>query len=167
MLIIYTGPGKGKTSASVGQTLRALGHELRVAFGQFMKKDVQAGEQIMLARLLGDGFHMGGSGFFRHENERPRHRAAAMGTLEWARRQLPGVDMLVLDEALYALGCGLILQEELQELVDACGGQGVHLVLSGRGLPDWLEQQADIVTEMTVIKHAMQAGINAARGIEF
>ena len=64
MILIYTGNGKGKTSACVGQALRALGQDLRVGFGQFMKKDVHAGEQVMLQRLLGENYRAGGRGFF-------------------------------------------------------------------------------------------------------
>lgn len=167
MLIIYTGNGKGKTSACVGQTVRALGNSLTVAFGQFMKRDVQAGEQRLLATLLGPRFHIGGSGFFRNGQDRPKHRAAAQQTLIWSAEQLTQVNMLVLDEALYALGTGLILQEELEELVTMMRRHNTHLVLSGRGLPAWLQEQADLVTEMCEIKHPMHQGVVATRGIEF
>ena len=77
MILVYTGTGKGKTSACVGQALRALGQNMRVAFGQFMKKDVGAGEQVMLARLLGADFLAGGKGFLRREEDVPAHRRAA------------------------------------------------------------------------------------------
>ena len=166
MIIIYTGNGKGKTSASTGQALRAMGQNLNVAFGQFMKRDVRAGEQVMLAQLLGPRFHAGGSGFFRHEAERATHRTAALQTLTWARAQLPNVHMLVLDEALYALGCNLLLKEELEDLIQTSREHGVHLVLSGRGLPEWLAQEGDIITEMGEIKHAMHTGAGPIKGIE-
>ena len=136
MILIYTGNGKGKTSACVGQAMRAIGQGLRVAFIQFMKKEGVAGEQLVLHQLLGDKFRAGGRGFFRLEEDRPQHREAALNTLHWAFDLLPHVDMLVLDESLYALGAGLLLAEELREMADRARRCNVHLVLSGRGLPE-------------------------------
>ena len=88
MSLVYTGDGKGKTSACVGQTVRALGQNMTVAFGQFMKRDGQAGEQAMLAKLLDEHFLAGGLGFLRNDADRPAHRQAALRVLEWARAQL-------------------------------------------------------------------------------
>lgn len=167
MILIYTGNGKGKTSACVGQALRALGQGLRVGFGQFMKKDVRAGEQIMLERLLGENFRAGGRGFFRREEEREEHRAAALTLLGWARGQLPHLDMLLLDEILYALRAGLLERAEVETLLSEARTAGCHLVLSGRDAPQWLMDMADLVTEMGEIKHPAQSGVKAQRGIEF
>ncbi|WP_165078197.1 MULTISPECIES: cob(I)yrinic acid a,c-diamide adenosyltransferase [unclassified Desulfovibrio] len=167
MILVYTGEGKGKTSACAGQALRALGQGMAVAFGQFMKRDCGAGEQVMLRRLLGTRFRPGGLGFLRHEEERPAHRAAAAQLLVWAREQAAEVDMLVLDEALYALGAGILTRGELAPLLAGARGEGRHLVLSGRGLPEWLAEEADLVTEMRERKHPWRKGIAAARGIEF
>ena len=167
MILVYTGQGKGKTSACVGQALRALGQGLEVAFGQFMKRECGAGEQAMLRRLLGARFRPGGLGFLRREEERPAHRAAALALLDWARQQLGQVKMLVLDEALYALGAGIISREELTLLLESARSADSHLVLSGRGLPDWLALEADLVTEMQVRKHPWRKGVPAAPGIEF
>ena len=100
MILVYTGDGKGKTSACVGQAVRALGQNMAVAFGQFMKRDGQAGEQAMLANLLGERFLAGGLGFLRNDADRPAHRQAALRVLDWAGAQLDLVDMLVLDESL-------------------------------------------------------------------
>lgn len=167
MILVYTGNGKGKTSACVGQALRALGQNMRVAFGQFMKKDVRAGEQVMLARLLNEDFCAGGPGFLRRDEDFPEHRAAAEALLTWAMQRLPRLDMLVLDESLYALRAGLLRRDELETLMDAATSAGCHLVLSGRDAPDWLVQRADLVTDMGEIKHPWRAGITAQRGIEF
>ena len=167
MILVYTGEGKGKTSACAGQALRALGQGMSVAFGQFMKRDCGAGEQQMLGRLLGARFRPGGLGFLRHEEERPAHHAAAAKLMDWARQQAEEVDMLILDEALYALGAGLLTREELAPLLARAGGQDRHLVLSGRGLPEWLAETADLVTEMQERKHPWRKGVPAARGIEF
>ena len=169
MILIYTGNGKGKTSASVGQAVRAHGQGLRVAFVQFMKRPGQAGEQAVLQSLLGDRWHAGGIGFFRSEASRPAHQKAAADTLAFGRALLDAgeVDMLVLDESLYALGAGLLNQRELAALLDAAQARGVHVVLSGRGLPDWLAARADLITEMDETKHPWQQGLAATKGIEF
>lgn len=167
MILIYTGNGKGKTSACVGQALRALGQELRVGFGQFMKKDVRAGEQVLLKRLLGENFRAGGRGFFRREEEREEHRAAARTLLSWARERLPRLDMLVLDESLYALRAGLLERAEVEALLREARELSCHLVLSGRDAPQWLMDMADLVTDMGEVKHPAQSGVKAQRGIEF
>lgn len=168
MLLVYTGNGKGKTSASTGQAIRAHGQGFRVYFVQFMKSDVQAGEQRLLPEILGkDHFFTGGCGFFRNEKDRPKHREKAEATLAWCYSVLPNADMLVADEMLYALGQCLITREELEALIDACAAANVHLVVSGRGLPEWLEEKADLVTEMREIKHPWQSGIAATKGVEF
>ncbi|MDR2744857.1 MAG: cob(I)yrinic acid a,c-diamide adenosyltransferase [Desulfovibrio sp.] len=167
MLILYTGNGKGKTSACVGQALRAAGQGMAVAFGQFMKRDNQSGEQRILKRLLGTFFFAGGEGFFRYEKDRARHRAAALNTLAWGKNILSGADMLVLDETLYALNAALLTKGEVANLVETSGMLDRHLVLSGRNAPDWLVQLADIVTEMREIKHPCRDGVAAAPGIEF
>jgi ATP:corrinoid adenosyltransferase len=167
MLLVYTGKGKGKTSASVGQAVRALGQEMAVAFGQFMKRPGQAGEQKVLAELLGERFHAGGKGFFKKEENRAEHRQAALDLLVWAEKQLPGLDMLILDESLYALGLGILHEKELRDIIDKAMERRVHLVLSGRGLPAWLRDKADLVTEMEEIKHPYAEGGKAVKGIEF
>jgi cob(I)alamin adenosyltransferase len=167
MLVIYTGNGKGKTSACVGQAIRAVGQGLRVAFVQFMKQERVAGEQVVLQQLLGENFRAGGKGFFRVEEDRPKHRDAASDTLRWALDALLRVDVLVLDESLYALGAGILLPEEVRALLDKARQCGVHLVLSGRGLPAWRAEEADLITEMGERKHPWQQGHAAVRGIEF
>lgn len=167
MILIYTGEGKGKTSACVGQAVRAHGQGLRVGFAQFMKRPDQAGEQKVLKQLLSDNFFSGGRGFFRQEKTRTEHRDAALAVLAWAQGVMERVDMLVLDESLYALSSGLLLEEEVRTLSASAHQKGIHLVLSGRGAPEWLCEEADLVTEMKPIKHHYNKGIPAAKGIEF
>ncbi len=167
MIIIYTGCGKGKTTASVGQAIRAYGQGMIVAFGQFMKRPNRAGEQKVLAELLGERFFACGKGFLRNEEDRPAHRRAALTLLAWAEKQAETVEMLVLDEALYALAAGIMEQKELRALIQQARLRPFHLVLSGRGAPEWLPAEADIVTEMGVVKHVYDNGAAAQRGIEF
>lgn len=167
MLLIYTGNGKGKTSALVGQAIRAIGQNFVVSFGQFMKRDEQAGEQRMLQQLVGDRYHVQGQGFLTKPEQYPAHRKVSLALIEWARNQLAEVDMLLLDEALYALSAELLLAEELRELIALSREHACHLVLSGRGCPGWLEEEADLVTEMVEHKHHYAQGIPAQKGIEF
>ncbi|WP_028571176.1 cob(I)yrinic acid a,c-diamide adenosyltransferase [Desulfonatronum lacustre] len=168
MIVVYTGDGKGKTSAAMGQIIRALGHGLRVACAQFMKRDDVAGEQRFLASQLGDDFLVGGLGFFRDNQDRTRHREAALSTLAWVSSKVEAdVQVLVLDELLYALGAGVLEQKELQALLDRARERDVHLVLTGRGLPEWLGRQADLITEMLPVKHPFNQGQGALKGIDF
>lgn len=165
MIIIYTGNGKGKTSASVGQAIRAHGQNMTVCFAQFMKSDQKTGEQEFLKTLLKDNFYIGGIGFFKKEEERPRHRAAAEKVLAWVNEHANKADMIILDESLYALKANLITQEELENIMNLCKEK--HLVLSGRGLTEWLTEKADIVSEINEVKHACHKGTPATKGIEF
>ncbi|TVM19440.1 cob(I)alamin adenolsyltransferase [Oceanidesulfovibrio indonesiensis] len=187
MIIVYTGEGKGKTTAAVGQAVRGIGGGLAVAFGQFLKRPGAAGEQRFLEVELGDDFLAGGLGFYRNPDTYDKHRAAALAVLEWAEaRLLPPtpeqegtgmarrrpVDLLVLDEILYALGSELVTREEVERLIGHSGtivekrANPPHIVLTGRGLPPWLAERADLVTEMRDIKHPAQAGLPAQPGVE-
>lgn len=167
MILVYTGNGKGKTSASVGQAIRALGQGMRVALYQYMKRDGAGGEQEVLRNLLGDGFFAGGLGFLTKPEQFPAHREAALNVTAKAEKAIPDLDMLVLDEALYALKAAILTKEELEELMARCEEHGTHLVLSGRDAPAWLIGSAHLVTEMTEIKHPYAQGIAATKGIEF
>lgn len=167
MIVVYTGNGKGKTSACIGQTVRALGQGLRVAFHQYMKRDGAGGEQHILRNLLGEAFCAGGVGFLRNPEQFPEHRAAALRLTARTLTLVPELDVLVLDEALYALKSGVLTEEELRSVIAACDAHGAHLILSGRGAPAWLCEAAHIVTEMTESKHPYAHGGKAVRGIEF
>jgi cob(I)alamin adenosyltransferase len=168
MILVYTGDGKGKTSACLGQALRGLGRGFSVVFAQFMKRDGQAGEQAMLKSLLGDSFRAGGKGFLTRPEQFPEHREAARELLVWIRERLCATDLLILDEALYALGAGLLGADELREIMaHFASPYRPHLVLSGRGLPDWLRDAAHLVTVMAPEKHPYRQGIAAQAGIEF
>ncbi|MCG8532533.1 MAG: cob(I)yrinic acid a,c-diamide adenosyltransferase [Desulfovibrionales bacterium] len=167
MILVNTGNGKGKTTASIGQAIRALGQEHTIAFAQFMKRDKQAGEQYMLRKLLGDFFYAPGDGFLTKPEQFPAHRATSEKIILWAKERIIEVDMLVLDEALYALTSELLTEEELRELIALARSNNTHLVLSGRGAPQWLIDEADLVTEMTEIKHHYKKGTPAQKGIEF
>ena len=167
MILIYTGNGKGKTSACVGQAMRAIGQGMRVVFLQYMKRPGVCGEQQPLRAFHGDDFCAGGRGFLTEPDQFPTHREAALQVTEMAREKAPLCDMLVLDEALYALRSAILTEAELRSLMDICRESDTHLVLSGRTLPEWLHNAADLVTEMTERKHPHAQGTPAMRGIEF
>lgn len=166
MIVIYTGNGKGKTSAATGQIIRALGHGKKVAFGQFMKNDNKSGEQRIIKTLIED-VHIAGPGFLRNQDEMPHQQECANKLLVWADMMLEKVDVLILDEALYALSYAIITREDIEKLIDKSRVLGKDIILSGRGLPDWLQEKADLVSEINEIKHPFKQGIPAKAGIDF
>lgn len=165
LILVYAGTGKGKTSACVGQALRAAGSGLKVGFGQFIKRENVAGEQKMLAALPAIQYKACGLGFLRGLRPWTEHRNKARSLLIWAATL--DVDMLVLDEALNALAYGLITRDGLAPWLGAGGSESMHLVLSGRSVPDWLLELTDTLTEMRQIKHQHDSGVQALRGLEF
>jgi len=168
MLLIYTGDGKGKTSAAVGQAIRALGHGYSVVFVQFIKSNVQTGEQKILRQLLGDDFFIGGLGFCRNPEEKKKHRARAIATLEFVLTKMEKkLFMLVADEILYALQADLLTRAEIERILIKAKDNHTHLVFTGRGLPDFLLNRADLISEIKEIKHPFAQGIKAQKGIEY
>lgn len=165
MIIVYSGTGKGKSCACVGQAIRASGAGLKVAFGQFLKRSDVAGEQKILARLPNIDFCSSGLGFVRENADLEAHRAKAQALIAWAASR--EVDMLVLDEALNALAYGVIDREDLRPWLKAGGNRHFHFVLSGRKLPGWLAEIADTITELEEIKHQHRQGVQALPGVEF
>jgi cob(I)alamin adenosyltransferase len=176
-VIVYTGDGKGKTSAALGVVLRALGHGFRVLVIQFFKGEwpVVFGEVEMGKRLtpqlevlqLGRGFvkSMG------DKKPMAEHVASAKEALRTAKeRILSGAyDLIVLDEIIYAIdyaGVQLVSLEEVCELLDA-RPPSLHLILTGRNAPQALIERADLVTEMREIRHPWQQKIPAQEGIDY
>ena len=177
LVIIYTGNGKGKTTASLGLALRALGHGWRVLVIQFFKGDwpVVFGE-LELAKRLAPQFEVLqlGRGFVKHMGDaKPfeEHLAAAQEALRTARERITsGVyDLIVLDELIYAIdyaGVQLVTLDEVLSLLDA-KPPSLHLILTGRNAPQALIDRADLVTEMQEIKHPWQQKIPAQAGIDY
>lgn len=170
LVIVFTGNGKGKTTAALGMALRAWGQNMKILVLQFIKGGATYGELKAGAKLeglkirpLGEGFITGGSG-----EELDRHRKAAREALEEARRELAGGrwDMLILDEIIYAAGFKLLSEEDLLDVI-SLKPPGTHLVLTGRNAPQSLIDRADLVTEMREIKHPYSKGIKAQKGVEF
>ncbi|MEW6183877.1 MAG: cob(I)yrinic acid a,c-diamide adenosyltransferase [Bacillota bacterium] len=167
---LYTGDGKGKTTAALGMAFRAWGHGMRVLMIQFLKSGrVQTGERLAAGRI-GDGFLIEtmGEGFVFEESDTSRHHETAQQAYRAAREALIAAkyDMVILDEVTWAIKCGLVSEEQILTLLES-RPPGVHLVLTGRDAPPSLIERADIVTEMRDIKHHYRAGVEAQKGIEY
>lgn len=175
---VYTGPGKGKTTAALGSAWRMLGWGGSVYVCQFLKPvDQVTGEATLAARLSG----VPGKLTFERLNE-PWDMAAGMDDAEQVERmraaiarklaeirQLArdgGYDLMILDEIVFALHLGLARPGDVSAVIDERAGQ-VELVLTGRGADEDLMARADLVTRMEEVKHVYEQGIEARRGVEF
>jgi cob(I)alamin adenosyltransferase len=168
-VLVFTGDGKGKTTAALGMALRAAGHGLRTCVVQFVKSDVTVGEVAAAAALPSIEIHTTGLGFLPPPShpDFSRHRAAAQAGLTTAAEAL--VDgryaVVVLDEVCLAVARGLIEEKQVADLV-ACAPPESCLVLTGRDAPSGLVALADTVTEMRCVKHGFSEGIVAQEGVE-
>ena len=169
LLIVHTGPGKGKTSAAMGLVLRALGYGWKVGIVQFIKGAWDTGEKHALERF-GDlvSWHTMGEGFTWETQDRDRDVAAA--TRAWDKAQAlmddPAIGLLVLDELNIALRYDYL---PLEAVVAQLAGRrpDLHIVVTGRNAKPALVEAADLVTEMGLGKHHFAAGLKAQKGIEF
>jgi cob(I)alamin adenosyltransferase len=163
---VYTGDGKGKTTAALGLAIRAAGHGMRVGFIQFLKSE-PCGEHLFVSRChafdivqisAGDSF------------TKPREQlsAEAQQTLAYAEEQMLSgrYDLLILDEIFVAIHKGLITTQQGLGLLEK-KPSSVELILTGRYAPPEIVQRADLVTEMRMIKHPFNQGIAARCGIEY
>lgn len=164
---IYTGNGKGKTTAALGLALRAAGAGLRVYFGQFIK-NADYSEIKALARFADCIMvRQFGRGCFLLTEPAPEDRAAARRALEGLSEALTSrdYDLVIADEANVAVALGLIEPDDLVALIDLRPEQ-VELVLTGRGAPEAVLARADLVTEMRCVRHYYDRGVLARQGIE-
>jgi cob(I)alamin adenosyltransferase len=169
LLIVHTGTGKGKSTAAFGLALRMLGRGHRVGVVQFIKGAWHSAERDALARF-GDQlvWHTMGEGFTWETQDRTRDVAAAERAWAKARELMadPNLAMLILDELNIALRYEYL---ELKNVVAALTARrpGLHVVVTGRNAKPELLAAADLVTEMTLVKHHFAAGVKAQPGIEF
>ncbi|MEM2919287.1 MAG: cob(I)yrinic acid a,c-diamide adenosyltransferase [Candidatus Nitrosocaldus sp.] len=172
LVIVYTGNGKGKTTAALGMALRAVGHGMRVVMVQFIKGSWHYGEMDSAMRLrpefnlitVGRGF----VGIVDDDLPREVHVAAAREALKVSRELLLSnmYDIIILDEVNYAVKLGLISVENVLDLIKV-RPYSTTLVLTGNYADERVIDMADLVTEMREIKHPFKKGIRALKGVDF
>ncbi len=167
LLLVLTGPGKGKSSSAFGMLARALGHGMRVGVVQFIKGAQSTGEEAFFRRFPEVEYHVMGEGFTWETQDRERDMRAAQKAWETASRMLqdPELHLIVLDELNLVLKYGYLeLEEVLRDLSTRPPKQ--HVIVTGRSARAELIEAADTVTEMRAVKHAFEAGVKAQQGIE-
>lgn len=169
---VYYGKGKGKTTAAIGLGIRAIGNGYKVIMIQFLKHDA-TGECKMIKTLEPDFkiFHFEKKRGFTwqlNEEEKQELRSETSNALKFASKVMDTgqCDILILDEILNSLELGFVSEEEVNALIDN-KSDDVELVLTGRTLPESVAKRADYISCIESIKHPMDKGINARRGIEY
>ncbi|QDY42054.1 cob(I)yrinic acid a,c-diamide adenosyltransferase [Candidatus Pantoea soli] len=167
ILMVFTGNGKGKTTAAFGTALRACGHGKKVAAVQFIKGEWANGEHNLLEQH-GVEFQVMATGFTWETQSRETDTAACQQVWQQARRMLADerLDLVILDEITYMVSMDYL---DLDELVSALQQRPQHMsvIITGRGCHRTLQEMADTVTEMRPVKHAFDAGIQAQQGIDW
>lgn len=168
LTIVYTGHGKGKTTAALGLLLRAWGRDMRVSMLQFIKSSASNNGEHIAARRIGIEVIPLGDGFTWKSKDLEVSKELALKLWRLAQeKMLSGdYDVLILDEFTYPLRYGWI---EIEEVLETLRNRpdGVHIVITGRDAPSQLIDFADLVTEMKEIKHPFHEGIPAQIGIDF
>ncbi len=171
LIIVNTGPGKGKTTAAMGTALRAVGNGMKVLMLQFLKGSWHYGE-LDAVKAFGDNFVIKqmGRGFVKVGGAETDPEDIRLVEAAWADAReaiLSGDwDLVILDEINYAISYGMLAPEQVAETLRA-RPEMVHVILTGRNAHPLLVELADTVTEMREVKHAYQKGILAQRGIEY
>ncbi len=169
-ILVFTGDGKGKTTAALGMALRAAGHGLPVAIVQFVKADRTVGEIRALARLPDVTIVQAGRGFLPKAGDPgfAAHQAAAREGLAEAERIVAAgqARLVILDEICVAVAKGLLPEADVLAVLQRARA-GTCVVLTGRGATESLLAAADTVTEMREVKHGLTNGIAAQAGVEW
>ena len=172
LLMVYTGDGKGKTTAALGMCVRAVGYDWKICLIQFVKGSWKYGELKGLRRLEPNvELHVIGEGFVGILDDNKTfevHREAARKGIELAREKLESgsYPLVILDELNVALSLGLVTRDEVEGII-GLREESQHLLITGRGAPDWLAEVADLVTEMKEVKHPYTKGITAQKGVDW
>lgn len=168
VFLLHTGNGKGKSSAAFGVLARALGHGMKAVVVQFVKNRSDTGEEAFFRKQPNVRWHVMGEGFTWETQDAAKEAAAAQAAWAVAKAALadPSVDLVILDEFTYALKYRWLDGDAVLAAFRARPARQ-HLVVTGRAAPPALIEAADTVTEMRLIKHAFQAGIQAMPGIEW
>ena len=173
MFYIFTGDGKGKTTAALGQALRSVGDGKRVLMIQFIKGPWPSGEDESHKKLL-PAFELRkrGKGFVGILNDtlpREEHERAARDALNELQEEAKSGkwNIIIADEINNALDLDLILENDVDGLLSVCTSKKIDLIFTGRGAKKYFIDKADLVTEMKDIKHPFEEGKKARRGIEY
>jgi len=171
LIIVHTGPGKGKSSSGFGMILRAIAHGMPCAVVQFIKGSWDTGERRLITTHFGDlcRFVASGEGFTWETQDRDRDIAAARAGWDKAKELIrdPEIRMVLLDEINIALRYGYLDLDEVLAFLRDEKPEMTHVILTGRNAAEALIEAADLVTEMTLVKHPFRAGIKAQPGVEF
>jgi cob(I)alamin adenosyltransferase len=169
LVIVHTGTGKGKSTAAFGMVMRCLGHGMRVGIVQFIKGAWDTGERHLLERFPElVACRAMGEGFTWDSQDRARDIAAARSAWDAAKAMIadPGYRLLLLDELNIVLRYDYLPIAEVVETLKA-KPRDLHVVVTGRNAKPELLEIADLVTEMTLVKHPFRSGVKAQAGIEF
>jgi len=168
LLHVYTGEGKGKTTAALGLALRAWGHDLRICVVQFMKRGEDYGEIVALRKMGVEVFQFGSRRLITKGKHCQDDLDCARRALGFARALLSSgeYDLIILDEVNVAIYFGLTTCQDVLEALQA-RSSGVEVICTGRNAPEDLRKAADLVTVMTVEKHPYNEGLEARKGIEY
>ena len=168
LLMIYTGNGKGKTTAALGQMLRAWGWDMKVVMFQFIKDTGLSTGEHRAAKKMKLDIRPLGTGFTWDIKDKDKAEALAMEQWNYCKDAMTSgqFDMIVLDEVSYALNNSWIPLRQVVDTIEKRPPE-LHVVLTGRNIPAQLIEMADLVTEMKEIKHHYRSGIKAQRGIEY
>ncbi len=174
LLIVHTGKGKGKSTAAFGLAARAVGNDMKVGIVQFVKGKWETGERVVLEKFPDQvTIRTMGEGFTWDTQDRQRDIAAAKNAWEVAKEMIeacrgpePAYDMVVLDEINIVLRYDYLDLADVVEVLNA-RPEMLHVVVTGRNAKEDLIEAADLVTEMTQVKHPFRSGVKAQVGIEF
>ncbi|MCM0649960.1 cob(I)yrinic acid a,c-diamide adenosyltransferase [Clostridium swellfunianum] len=169
---VYTGNGKGKTTAAIGQAMRAVGNGLRVYMLQFLKTDPTG--ELEISKLIGDKFQIfrfeSKKGFFwtLNDAEKAVLKEEVNRAYEFAVEVIKNnsCDVFIMDEIMGILSNKLLTEQQVIELIDN-KPSSMEIILTGRNVPASIKDRADLVTEMKEIKHYMEKGVFSREGIEY
>ncbi|MBB4618185.1 cob(I)yrinic acid a,c-diamide adenosyltransferase [Sphingomonas abaci] len=169
LLIVHTGPGKGKSTAAFGMAVRAMGHGMKVGIVQFVKGAMATGERAIFDAFPDlVSFRPMGEGFTWDTQDRARDIATARAAWEEVARLIadPDIALVIADELNIVLRYDYLPLDEVLAVLTARAPMK-HVVVTGRNAPPALVEAADLVTEMAAVKHPFRSGIKAQEGIEF
>ncbi len=171
LIMVHTGPGKGKSSSGFGMVMRSIQHGMGCAVVQFIKGNWETGEKSFLRERFSDEcrFFVSGEGFTWETQDKERDIKAAQNGWKIAQEQIldPAIDFVLLDEINIALRYDYLDIDEVVDFLLHQKPQMTHVCLTGRNAKPELIEAADLVTEMTLIKHPFRDGVKAQKGVEF